>query len=371
MTVYPRKHISVWTSRRNNRLLEYNHCNVYMASIAALILVLITMCMLAALSIVHIESFSNRCDALTGFVDSLDGKSIPNNEKRKHKIKNPLFSKVPHHGKVVGGYDDAHNEYVCQGFVNGGAVPGRSWSGHDYCTVGVGGGETKATNFNYLDSNQGLYWSKFPSKKINGGKLNGVDQQICRAKIGSGLFIGRTWPGHNSCNIGYHNQERTVADYEYLSQPASINEQPAHMLTIPKVDNIGNDLSDTGVIDGKACKTLCQTTPACHLASYSTSSNHCWLKKDFTPNTLKSNPDISTYAKVSRQPVGQKVADTDYPGNDISAVPVASSDDCAALCASISDCKASGWDSSGGNTCWLKSVKGSAVNNASRQSWLK
>lgn len=345
-----------------------------MASIAALILVLITMCLLATLSITHIEAYSNRCDALTGFVDTLEGTVVDSKKKDRQQImqaQTPIFTKNPRRGRVVGGYDGAQNQYVCQGFVKGGAVPGRTWSGHEYCTVGVGGKETKATDFTYLDSDQGLYWSKFPTKKVNGGKFSGVDQHICRAKQGSGVLIGRTWPGSSSCNFGSLGQEKTSRDYEYLSHPASITEKPVHMLTIPKIDNLGNDISDTSVVDSKACKTLCQTTPACHLASYSTSSNRCWLKKDFTPSTLRSNADITTYAKVSHAPTGQTIADTDYPGNDISAVPVTSSNDCALLCAGIPGCKASGWDSSGGKTCWIKSARGSPVNNGSRQSWLK
>ncbi len=347
-------------------------------SLGALVIVIITLCSVMAFSINHIEAFSDRCDILTGFVDTLDqGLSTnPQSSKSQRRLASQSnWRKKIKEGKVVGGYSSQNNLHVCQGFSkSNGVVPGETWSGKEYCVIGNAGKQENAANFNYLDSSQNLYWSKLPTSKVIGGKQNGVDQHVCRGRVNKDLHIGRTWSGYNACNIGLNNVESALSDFEYLSYPDKATDASVFMTSIQGIDSVGNDIaSSTKVPDGDTCQNLCRSTPACHVASYSKSGSDCWLKHDIAPASLQSNADITTYAKLPKAASGSVANNTDFPNNDMAAIKSISQSDCGQLCAAIPECKLSVWEGpvSSGKNCWIKSSRSTPVSNANRQAWVR
>ena len=357
-------------------------------SVSASLFIMLILASVMALTISHMEAFTDKqhaatCDMLTGFVDTLDGKnkvSAGSLSRNSHTPSN-AWSQIVKNGKVIGGYSNGTNYHVCQGFsTTDGVLPGETWPGNDYCMIGNAGNLERASKFNFLDSKRNLFWSKYPAKKIVGGKQSGTDQHVCRGRVNQDMHIGRTWSGYDKCNVGLNGVETPLSDFEFLSDPSTITDKIIKMSTIDNVDNAGNDIANTKVSDAKACENLCRTTPACHVASYSKSSNQCWTKNDINPASLKQNSDITTFAKVMSPTSDKKksfIDNTDYPGNDMASVMVPSRKMCGDLCEAIPKCNVAVWegasnDSKPGNaTCWLKASRSSPVNNVNRQSWVR
>lgn len=309
------------------------------------------------------------CDALKGIVHSLDGEKADLPYDSASTSRSILkWTKSPKN-KVVGGYENGVNQYVCQGFVQDNVYSGKTWDGYPHCNVAIDDQEVPCDDFTYLDSNAPMFWSKSPSKKVVGGNAKGQKLYVCHADWLGGKHVGLSSAGSATCDFGYGGKKTSVADFEYLSEPGPRKEQNSyHMSTVKHLDNWGSDFKDFDG-DQNTCATVCLNTPACSVAS--SNGTHCWLKNNITPGTLRKANDINSLMRLSDSTKGVNFTATDYPNNDIANVAVDSDQDCFNLCGALNSCKAAAFDTSGTGSCWLKSKAETATVNHDRLSYVK
>ena len=320
------------------------------------------------------EPFATGCDLLTGLVGSLDGDYAAQSGKGKssqsESSSEPKWVKKPVN-RVIGGYKDGADQWVCQGTVDGAVMPGRTWDTYNNCNVAVADKEVVAQDFAYLDAKGPLYWTKFPAKKVQGGMKDNNKLYVCHGDVNGDKYIGTTWNTHPYCDVGIDGKNKSLSDFEYLSIPVNNKKSAAtaQVVTAGHVDNWGSDIKDFDASQA-VCKSSCISMPACNIASHN--GSHCWLKTGIDPNNLRRNGDITSLIKLPVNSVtGHDMPNTDYPNNDFAKFQADSLEDCKNFCKPLQACKAAAFDSSGSGTCWLKSTAGEGIVNGDRQSWLK
>ena len=319
----------------------------------------------------RLEAFAT-CDLLSGFVSTVTpspatraAQTQPSSQTHttKWSASPPL--------KQVGGYSSSgDNRYVCQAQLPGESyvLPGESTDSAASCDVAWKGAKVAAQDFTYLDGSSPMYFSKFPARKVIGGRGDTGAQWVCRAAQGGEAHVGRTWSGADACHIPVDGKETAVADFEYLSL-ATPGGTAKPVLSVPNVDAQGDAFKMVSNVGGDTvCGKLCSAAPACNSAFYDDGTDACTLRSVVNPQNLTTRSG-TLHLKVNSPPDSTWKSNTSVSGTNLTSVPTASASDCSLLCSAVASCRAANWDNSG--TCTLKSTVSGSSAEASTQGWLK
>jgi hypothetical protein len=138
-------------------------------------------------------------------------------------------------GKVVvdkqGGGNGGSLQYVCRVNHDGSTHAGKTWDGHGACNIGYAGSELALSNFEMLAAKD-FKWTRAitdGSPVVAGSTKDGYSVYVCRGDHGNGKHLGKTWTGHNACNIGYAGKEVLVTYFEYLTGGSGAGSGGAHV----------------------------------------------------------------------------------------------------------------------------------------------
>ncbi len=137
-------------------------------------------------------------------------------------------------------------------------------------------------------------------------------------------------------------------------QQAAVYAVPTTIPLDRDTDRPGADISRTPVATVEQCIALCRGDARCRAFTYY--QGNCWLKNSVPatrPLQGATSGVIPATAVPAAQPAMQIDRDTDRPGADISRTPVATVEQCAALCQGDTRCRAFTYYQ--GN-CWLKNA---------------
>lgn len=105
------------------------------------------------------------------------------------------------------GYDRLHNRtlYACRTNLWGSMQIGHTWYGRDRCHLPYGGKIYTVDKYALLKNVEGSwqpYYGFFPDNAlILGDGIKKVKLALCRGFYKRSLIPGKTWTGHNSCDI--------------------------------------------------------------------------------------------------------------------------------------------------------------------------
>lgn len=319
----------------------------------------------------RLEAFTT-CDLLSGFVSTVTPAAATKAAQTQPSTRTPsvMFSASPSL-KQVGGYSaSGENRYVCQAQLPGetSVLPGEATDSAASCDVAWKGAKVAAQDFTYLDGSSPMYFSKFPARKVVGGRADTGAQWVCRATQDGEAHIGRTWSGADACHVPVNGKETAVTDFEYLSL-ATPGGAAQPVLPVSNVDAQGDAFKMVSGVGGDAtCGKLCTAAPACKMAFYDDSTDACTLRSAVNPQNLVKRSG-TLHLKVNSPPDPTWKSNTSISGTDLTSVPTASASDCSLLCSAIAPCRAANWDNSG--LCDLKSSVTGNSPETSTQGWLK
>ncbi|CAK0778224.1 hypothetical protein CVIRNUC_004579 [Coccomyxa viridis] len=319
----------------------------------------------------RLEGFAT-CDLLSGFVSTVTPSSATRPAQAQPSGQTPSVRWAASPPlKQVGGYSSSgDNRYVCQAQLPGGTsvLPGETTDSAASCDVAWNGAKVAAQDFTYLDGSSPMYYSKFPARKVVGGRGDTGTQWVCRAAQNGEAHIGRTWSGADACHIPVDGKEMAVADLEYLSL-ATPGGTAKPVLAVSNVDAQGDAFKMVSSVGGDdVCSKLCSAAPACNSAFYDDGTDSCTLRSAVNPQNLTTRSG-TLHLKVNSAPDPTWKSNTSITGTALTSVPTASASDCSLLCSAIAPCRAANWDSSG--LCSLKSSVSGNSPDSSTQGWLK
>jgi len=108
---------------------------------------------------------------------------------------------------VVGGYDhDSSNLYVCQAWIGGGFVPGKTRADLTSCIVAWDGSEHYISDYNILTPAYGTS----PQVYAAGNESDGTVLGICHANYQNSMQLGK-FVGTGACNFGFGGAEVSLS----------------------------------------------------------------------------------------------------------------------------------------------------------------
>ncbi|KDO26778.1 hypothetical protein SPRG_20580 [Saprolegnia parasitica CBS 223.65] len=177
----------------------------------------------------------------------------------------------------------------------------------------------------------------------------------CKATPGCKLYV---WNLHNggTCWLKSKKGARTT----YYGAKAGVIDAPANDNCPPmehNTDYYGNDIASVPRKSADDCCADCRKTPGCKVYVWNLhNGGTCWLK---SKKGTRSTYHGAMVGVVDAAPTTCAIeANIDYYGNDVAAIPRASSDDCCGDCHATAGCSVWVWNRHNGGTCWLKSKKG-------------
>lgn len=117
------------------------------------------------------------------------------------------------------GYDRQRNVqlYVCRTRLWGGRQLGSTWRKHGRCYVPYAKKTYVVDNYSVLSRIEGRwqpFYGFFPkSALLIGVGVKKVPLALCRGYHHSSLIPGKTWRGHNTCDIVYHGKALSLPRY--------------------------------------------------------------------------------------------------------------------------------------------------------------